>query len=458
MNKYSGLILVFYTTLLSASQITIVGCGYVGLTLAALLADAGHAITCVDIDAHKIAALRQQQLPIYEPGLYELLFNRDKKRDIHFTTAFDTIDDSDMHYICVPTPINEYGGCDCSYVRTACAAIINTRRNVDTPLMLVIKSTVVPGTVRMLQDEFKASSRNVHFVYNPEFMREGSALHDMRLRNPIVLGAESEYALCQVEQVLTTCLSAPTAVIKTNFETAELIKYSWNTFSALRIAYVNELACVCRSLGADVMSVVHGLALSEELLPTKQLKPGPGYGGSCLPKDTTAFAHMLTNLGFNTTIAHRAIESNYYHKQRVVSDIISMLETKSQTKLASDSNTVTLLGLAFKANTNDIRYSIALDIIPRLLAQGIRVKAYDPQAMPVMQLLHQDVEYCTSAYDAIIDTDCIVILTEWQEFKDLDLEILASWCRKKNIIDTRNLFNTHDLTKHGFRYLTMGTV
>ncbi len=433
-------------------RIAIVGCGYVGLTCAAILAHAGHTIRCIDTNHHKIDALAKGQLPFYEPGLQDLLFDTSINAAIEFTTHFHPAQCQDIYYICVPTPMNANGTCDCSYLYAAYDTILTTAP-AGQPLFICIKSTIPPGTMKTLVE--RAQKRNgatVDLLYNPEFMREGSALHDMRTRNPIVLGGQSHHALNVMKELLRSALPHACEIITTNFETAELIKYAWNSFSAIRIAYINELAQTCQTIGADIASVTHALACSERLLHTKDLKPGPGFGGSCLPKDTSAFARVLSRHGLETTLVHRAIESNICHKKWILRTISDLIES------TKNPQTITLLGLSFKANTNDIRNSVALEIIPLLLERGVHVKVYDPKAMPPVQLLFANIEYCTDAYDAVQDSDAILVLTEWQEFKELDMAHIASACRKKRIIDTRNLYPPAILQQYNFEYVTMGSL
>lgn len=434
------------------ARITIIGCGYVGLTCAAILAHAGHTIRCIDTDHHKIDALAQCQLPFYEPGLHELLFDTTQNGSIEFMTSLNYPQSPDIYYICVPTPMNSDGSCDRSYLYAAYDTVLATA-GADEPLFICIKSTVPPGTMKTLVD--RSQLRNgapIDLLYNPEFMREGSALQDMRTRNPIVLGAQSQHALNMMKKLLQCALPDTREIITTNFETAELIKYSWNSFSAIRIAYINELAQMCQTIGADIAPVTHALACSERLLHTKDLKPGPGFGGSCLPKDTAAFAHVLSGNGLESTLVHRAIESNVCHKKWILRAISDFIEPTQSPQ------TITLLGLSFKANTDDIRNSVALDIIPLLLQRGVHIKAYDPKAMPAVQRVFANIEYCIDPYDAVQNSDGIIVLTEWQEFKELDLARIACACRKKRIIDTRNIYPPAILKDHDFEYITLGSL
>lgn len=445
---FLGILLWYHA--LPATHIAIIGCGYVGLTCCAVLAHQGNSITCIDTDSHKIELLTTATLPFYEPGLQERLFDVQTQSFVSYSTRMADAVAADIYYICVPTPINPDGSCNCSYLYQAYDTILKTIPS-HTVKIVCIKSTVPPGTM----DNLAARTPNhllVDLVYNPEFMREGSALNDMQTRNPIVIGGESCDAIAQIKTVLQNALPTIKDVIITNWKTAELIKYSWNSFSALRITYVNELANICRTIGADITLVTRALGCSEKLLPTADLKPGPGYGGSCLPKDTRAFAQVLNNHGFLETLVHQTIRSNEQHKKQLLQAIETILSSRQDIK------TVTLLGLAFKPNTDDIRNAIALDIIPLLTQYALSINAYDPKAMLHMYTQFPHVSYCATAYDAAKHSDLIIVLTEWDEFKALDLAHIAQICKTKHLIDTRNIFAPIDLKTFGFDYITMGSV
>ena len=434
------------------NQITIIGCGYVGLTMAALFSEVVPKIICFDINQEKINSLKYQKIPIFEPGLSELLFEANTSHHLIFTDNFLDAMQSNIFFICVPTPSDKNGHCDCTYLFKAFDNILDNC-DIDEEKIICVKSTVSPGTMEKLCGRLKKSNHNnIHLVYNPEFMREGSALYDVRHRNPVVLASKSQDALQTIEFMYLKMLSSTPYVnfIKTNFASAEMIKYAWNSFSAIRLAYVNELALLCRKLGADIYHIIRGLALSEELLSTKDLVPGPGYGGSCLPKDTRGFAKILEYNGFDESMVHQAIRSNTKHISHLIDDICSYLDDSIEAK------TVSLLGLSFKANTNDIRNSPALLIIDALQKKGITIKAFDPKAADEMRSVFPQITYCSCPYEAVTDADCIVILTEWDEIKHLDLGRMANICRQKILIDTRNLFDVQDLKKWEYTYINMG--
>ena len=441
---------IFLTNCLFAQQISIIGCGYVGLTMAAILSNCGHYVTCVDIDNNKIRELQNKQLSIYEPQLGDLLFNSSSSNLITFTADLRNALDVNIFYICVSTPSNSAGNCDCTFLNAAFKEVVKQCNDIDFKIICV-KSTVPPGTIRKLKDFLiKERKNNIHLVYNPEFMREGSAIQDIHKKNPIILGGESIEALDIIEDLYSAYINESTQIIKTTFETAEIIKYAWNSYSAIRITYVNELALLCRYFNADIDAVIKGFSLSEKLLPTNVIKPGPGYGGSCLPKDTLSFSKVLENNGFYSSMVHQVIISNINHQKKLVQDIFSLLPKPFENKVVS------ILGLSFKANTNDIRYSSAITVIKGLLGNGIEIKAYDPKAIPSMKKLFPSVSFFESPYEAVKNTDCIIVLTEWDEIKELDLNKIGLLCNHKILIDTRNIFKIENLRGNGFIYLNMG--
>lgn len=444
-----SIILLCLSFSLHGTQVTIIGCGYVGLTMAAILSHCGHTVKCVEIDTEKIAQLKNKKLYIYEPHMEDLLFS--KNNSLRFYSELKQAMDSEIVYICVATPTDAQGNCDCSMLYRVFNQIVSSCNEMDSKIICV-KSTVPPATMRELRElAAQAKKNNIHLVYNPEFMREGSAINDIYTNNPIVLAGDSLTALENVEKLYSFAHSN-IQVIKTTFEAAELIKYAWNAFSAIRVSFVNELACLCRAYGADVTTVIQGFALSEQLLPTHTIKPGPGYGGSCLPKDTVSLSKIMEKNGFSSSIVHQAIESNKNHKEKIIQNIFDLLGSSDEQK------TVAVLGLAFKAGTNDIRYAPALDIIAALVEKGITVQAYDPKAMGAMQVLYPQIQYCDSVYAAVKNADCIILLTEWDELKNLDLAVVAQLCKKKVLVDTRNICNTNMLKQHGFTYLNMGMI
>ena len=449
MKQQFYLLLLLFSSFLHATHVTIVGCGYVGLTMAGVLLKCGHSVVCVDINRKKIAQLKNKTLPIYEPQLKELLFADESK--ILFVNTLGQAADSEVFFICVATPTEMNGACDYSFLYAAFHEVLDECSKTGESKIVCVKSTVPPGTLRKLHDIIQEKNLPISLVYNPEFMREGSALEDVYNTNPIVLAGEFLDAVQRIEELYRPIMHSSLQIIKTNFETAELIKYGWNAFSALRIAYVNELALLCRAFDADISAVVQGLALSEGLLPTNALKPGPGYGGSCLPKDVLSFSKVVADQGIAHSIIHHIINSNNHHIGTVVQDIYRLLGKSRQKKI------ITLLGLSYKPCTDDIRNAPAIEIIKALSKRhDIRIHAYDPQAISNTRELFPDITYFDSPYQAMQDADCIVVLTEWDEIKKIDLDKVALLCNKKVIIDTRNIFDTATLKRTGFTYINMG--
>jgi UDPglucose 6-dehydrogenase len=440
-------ILLLCPTFLWSKNITIIGCGYTGLVLAGVLASNGHTISCIDIDEQKISLLKNKKLPIYEPGLHDLLFAPDN--NLFFS---DSLKDNpaEIYFICVPTPSTSQGHCDLSFLYHAFSHLIGHITTPE-PTIICIKSTVPPGTIRILQNLLIQEKKEfIHLIYNPEFMREGSAINDIYSSNPVVLGGESIEALSTVEALYTDFLTTNNNVIRASFETAEIIKYAWNAFSATRIAFVNELASLCRIYQADINKVIQGMALSTKLLPAASLQPGPGYGGSCLPKDATSLSKIMKDNGLFPSIISQAIQSNEEHKKRVIADIFSFLDTCNEQPI------VALLGLSFKEQTNDCRNAPSIDIIQALLDKNVTVNAYDPKATDTVKNLFPTIHYFESPYDAIANADCVVILNAWNEIKEIELSKVALLCRKKIIIDTKNILSPTLLKKYHFTYLNMG--
>lgn len=434
-------------------HITIIGTGYVGLISGAGLAACGHNVICVDIIQEKVEKLRQGIMPIYEPGLQEIVLDQMKGNRLTFTTdSKPAIAQADVIIIAVDTPMGEDGKAD---LRALTAVAKNIGANLEGFTVICTKSTVPIGTngvVRDLVASTNTSNAPFAIVSNPEFLREGSAISDLFERNPIVVGSDSVEAHQIMQAVYQPIIDQGADFIATNPASAEIIKYAWNTFLGVRIAYVNELADLCNAANADIFQVVYGMSLGEKVYPTKKLRPGPGIGGSCLPKDTQALVCKADDLGVDLQMVKAFISSNKKQKRNVVQHIYDLLDGSVEGK------TVTLLGLAFKANTDDIRYSTAIPVINKLLADGACVKAYDPAAMPNMQQLFPDVQYCNSVKEALANADAVALITEWDEFKKLDLTQVAKLVRNRNLFDGRNLWDPKVLKSLGFNYHNLGRV
>ncbi len=432
-------------------QIGVVGTGYVGLVTGAIFSHWGHEVICVDIDRKKVEQLQQGIIPIFEPGLTELLCSSSSGKSIEYSDDIKKIAGCSIVYICLGTPLDAKGYCDCSAIDSAIEQIIALS---PTPKWICIKSTVPPGTLRRLKQRLSDLKKgDIEIVFNPEFMRQGSALHDIFNKNPLVLGGELS-GVDKIEGLYQPLLNANPAiqVIKTTFETAELIKYGWNGFSALRITYFNELSRLCRDLSADISVLIKGVALSEELLPTKEIKPGCGYGGSCLPKDTKAFSRVLEEHAIYPSLIHQTIASNAAHIKELSSSVITALGNTPERKI------VTIVGLAFKANTDDIRDSPAIAIIEELQKQKVIVRAYDLFAIQKMKALFPEVDYFNSVYESLKNSDCMVVLTDSTEIKTMELSRIAKLMKRKTLVDLRNVFDPREAIENGFKIINVGRI
>ncbi len=445
MNNLLSCICFLVCNILCGQKITIIGAGQVGLVTATFFAHKGHTVFCVDTDEERIEKLKSNNVYLYEPGLQKLLFNC----GITFTTDLSDAKNTEFFFICVGTPTDSAGACDCSILRNAFYDLVALCDS-NSKKIICIKSTVPPGTMQSLKKYLLDHNKHtIGLIYNPEFMRTGSAIKDLKKNNPLVLGSECAQTVQEIEKLYNATFGPNIKTMKTNFETAEIIKYAWNSFSAIRIAYANELALLCRAFKGDIKQIMECLALSEQLLPTRNIKSGPGYGGSCLPKDAKAFSHVLDTIGLSSSMVHQAIRSNENHIERLTQNLLDLLGSFRRKKI------VTILGLSFKANTNDVRGSPAIPLIQTLTDRGVAIKAYDPKAIPNMKKIFPTIQYFNSPYEAIEDSDCIVVLTGWKEIKELDLEKVTRLCNKKLLIDTRDLFDRDLLEKYEFTYLKM---
>lgn len=438
--------------------IAVIGTGYVGLITGAGLADCGHHVICADIDTEKIAQLGQGIIPIFEPGVQELVTRNIGRGSLEFTSDVGSaIEQAEIVIIAVGTPMADDGHAD---LRALKAVVSTIGEHLNGYKIIVTKSTVPIGTHRLVSSMLEQAKPNAEFsvISNPEFLREGSAIRDFFECNPIVLGGYDESALEVMKNVYQPLLDQGAQLIMTQPASSETIKYAWNAFSATRIMYVNELAHLCNAVGADVFEVVKGMSMSEDLLPTRVLRPGPGLGGSCLPKDTNALVAMAQQYGVDLSIIKSVIAANECQKNLVV----DLLYPFFNGNIAG--RTVAILGLSFKANTDDIRYSAAITAIERLQNDNVFIKAYDPQAMANMQKLYPDIMYCDSMDQAVKDADAVLLLTEWGEFKNVDLahikELMTkpTMYRKPIIIDTRNIWDPHELEALGFNHANLGRI
>ena len=428
------------------SKVAVIGGGYVGLTTAACLADLGNHVTVVDIDKDKIAQLKRQQVPFYEPGLRELVERNSNAGRLHFTTSYmDAVPGAEYAIIAVSTPEGESGEADLSYVEAAATSIAD---HMDGPLVVVNKSTVPPLTGDMVSRVLK--KRNSHHaatvVSNPEFLREGSAIHDFMHPDRIVVGSHDPEAARKVAELYAS-LEAP-VLITPNIYTAEMVKYASNAFLATRISFINEIAMISERVGADAKLVAEGMGLDKRIGPA-YLDTGIGYGGSCLPKDVAALAALAERFDYHPGMLHAVMDINRDQRMLAIDKLRECLETLQE-------RVIGLLGLAFKPNTDDLREAPSLDIAKVLLAAGAQVRAFDPAAMERTRVLLPDVEYMADAYDLAAGADAIVIVTEWNEFRHLDMSRVKQLMRRPVIVDGRNIYDPSTMKGLGFTYRGIG--
>jgi UDPglucose 6-dehydrogenase len=427
-------------------QICVVGVGYVGLVTAACFADLGNKVIALDISKEKIDGLKRMEMPIYEPGLKELVERNVVAGRLTFTTSYqEGLDGTEFVFIAVGTPSGVDGEADLQYVAVAAETIAKEMRS---PLIIVNKSTVPVGTGDWVAEIVKAHQPDpVDFavVSCPEFLREGSAISDFMQPHRTVLGSLDVEAAEKVAQ-LHLPLRAP--IVITDLRTAEMIKYASNAFLATKISFINEIANICEALGADVKEVAVGMGYDKRIGPMF-LDAGLGYGGSCFPKDVKALAYMAAEKGRHPQLLNAVMEINNDRRPMAVTRLNEMLEGVS-------GKTVGLLGLSFKPNTDDMRDAPSIDIANALLAAGAKVRAYDPVAMGVASGMMPAVEMCSDPYTMSDGCDALMVVTEWNEFKQLDLERIGKLMKQRMIFDGRNIYDPEAMAKLGFCYRGLG--
>jgi len=430
-------------------RITIMGAGYVGLVSGACFADFGHHVTCVDKDARKIAALDQGCIPIYEPGLAELVAGNVRQQRLSFTGEPASIGAADAVFIAVGTPSRRGDGhADLSFVYQAVREIAPL---LAPSTVVVTKSTVPVGTgdeiERLLRD--LRPNAKISVASNPEFLREGAAIQDFKHPDRIVIGAEDAHARAVLTEIYRPLyLNAP-PIIHVSRRTAELIKYAANAFLATKITFINEIADLCEQVGADVQEVARGIGLDNRI-GGKFLHAGPGFGGSCFPKDTAALLKTAHDNGVAMRIVETVAAVNEQRKRAMARKVVAALDGSVRGR------TVAVLGLAFKPNTDDVRDSPAIPLITALHDLGATVRAYDPAGMEQAKPLLPDVHYCSSAYAAAEGADAVVIATEWEQFRALDLARLKNTMTRPVMIDLRNIYRLDEMKRAGFRYVAVG--
>lgn len=429
-------------------NICVVGTGYVGLTTGTCFADLGNNVVCLDVDAAKIAALLQGQMPIYEPGLSEMVKRNVDAGRLRFTTDYaEGMKSAEFVFIAVGTPTRDNSDhADLRYVRSAARSIAE---HISSPVTIINKSTVPIGTgdwVASIVGQSCPDGALFSVVSNPEFLREGVAILDFMQPDRVVLGSEDRSA---AERVASLYLALKSPIIITDLRTAEMIKYASNAFLATRISFINEMARICERLGADVKQVAVGMGYDKRIGPAF-LDAGLGFGGSCFPKDVRALAYMADQSGCHPQMLRAVLEINADQRTSVLDKLREALGGSLVGRR------VALLGLAFKENTDDMREAPSIDIAQGALAEGAQVVAYDPVATMTARPILPDVVFATSPYEAVQDADAVVVVTSWNEFKSLDMTRLAGSMRQKVMIDGRNLYMPEAMRALGFTYLGVG--
>jgi UDPglucose 6-dehydrogenase len=430
-------------------NICVIGTGYVGLVTGTCLAEFGMNLTCVDNDHSKIQALNNGCIPIFEPGLEDLIQRNVAQGRLRFTTGLkEAVTTSLVIFITVGTPPNEDGSSDLRHVDDVAREIA---QYMDGYKVVVLKSTVPIGTCRRVKEIIQAHQRRpVHFdiVSNPEFQREGSAIEDFMRPDRVTIGSESEQAVAIMQDIYSALYLNETPFVITNLETAEMIKYASNAFLATKISFINEIANLCEKVGADVHHVARAMGLDGRI-GRKFLHPGPGFGGACFPKDTRALATIAEETGEKLRVVSAVIEANDRQKLRMVEKIQEMVG-------GVEGKTIGVLGLSFKPNTDDIRESAAIVIIEKLQELGAKVKTYDPAAMETAKSVLKGVEFCSDPYKTARDCDALVLMTEWNEFRRLDFDRLRKDLKSPVFVDLRNVYDVSQMKEMGFKYCGVG--
>lgn len=427
-----------------------IGTGYVGLVSGACFADFGHDVTCVDLNVTRIENLKSGIIPIFEPGLEDVVHHNARDGRLSFSTeSREAVAAADVVFIGVGTPERkDNGNADLTYVYQAAREIA---RQMNGYTVIVTKSTVPVGTGDEIETIVRGERPGAEFsvVSNPEFLREGAAIHDFKLPDRIVVGVEDERAREVMSEVYRPLFINQAPIMFTGRRTAELIKYAANAFLATKISFINEMADLCEKAGANVQEVARGIGLDNRI-GTKFLHAGPGYGGSCFPKDTMALIRTAEALGSPLTIVDAVARANTNRKRVMADRVISACQGSVQGK------TIGVLGLAFKPKTDDMREAPSIDLIECLLTQGAKVKAFDPEAVEQARKVMSEVVFCDSAYACLDGSDAAVLMTEWEEFRALDLDRMLRTMKSPVMVDLRNVYRPEVMRKKGFSYTSVG--
>ena len=428
-------------------KISVIGCGYVGLVSGFCFADSGHKVTCIDNSDKKIELLKDNKVPIYEPGLKELLLKNLENNNLNFELNInENIKDSEIVLIAVGTPTGENGDADLTFVHQ-CAKEISEFISPNT--QIIIKSTVPVGTCDEVEDIIKENCLHSEFsvISNPEFLREGNAINDFINPDRIVIGTDDQTSREIMINLYKNIINED-KILFTSRRSSELIKYASNSMLAMRIIFINEIADLCEKIGTNVTDIAKGIGLDKRIGP-HFLEPGPGFGGSCFPKDARALIESGKKYGAPQTLLESVILGNENRKKNISKKILDKLDKQSE-------NEIGILGVTFKAKTDDMRESPSLVIIPNLQENGMNISVYDPEGEKEASKILKDVNWKKSAYEAAENVDCLVILTDWEEFKNLDLDKLKNSMKRPLIYDFRNIFDPDMMTELGFEYFSIG--
>ena len=425
-------------------KISVIGCGYVGLVSAACFADAGHDVTCIDNDAEKLNMLKENQVPIFEPGLQELI---SKNKSLEFSLNIsEDIASSKIIMVAVGTPSLDSGEADLTQLYRCVEEISHF---ISSGTLVIIKSTVPVGTCdeveKLISD--KSEHNDFEVISNPEFLREGNAIHDFVNPDRIVIGLNGESNKESIIELYSNIVSED-KLLFTSRRSSELIKYASNSMLAMRIIFINEIADLCEKIGADVSDVAKGIGLDKRIGPYF-LEAGPGFGGSCFPKDIKALIETGKNFDSPQTLLESVIVGNEKRKKNISKKILDLLDIKKE-------NNVGILGVTFKAETDDMREAPSLTVIPDLIKAGLNISVYDPEGQNEASKLITDVEWKKSAYEVADNSNCLVILTDWQEFKEIDLKKLYDSMQRPLIYDFRNIYDPDIMKELGFEYFSVG--
>ena len=430
-------------------HIAVIGTGYVGLVTGACFADFGMRVTCVDKDEDKITSINAGRMPIYEPGLDALVAKGVREGRLEFSTDVrGTVAQSLVVFLAVGTPPSGDGSADMSQIDEVAYEIAKALNGYK---VIVTKSTVPVGAasrIKKIIEENKATPSRFSVAANPEFLREGAAINDFMRPDRVVIGCTDDEAVAILKDIYRPLYLLETPFVITTPESAEMIKYASNAFLATKVSFINEISGLCELLGADVHDVAKGMGMDVRI-GSKFLHPGPGFGGSCFPKDAQALVALGRSVNYDVRIVAAALRVNECQKDSIIDRIRRLLPRL-------DGKTIAILGLAFKPETDDIREAPSIRIIGDLLEAGAGIRAYDPAAMESARRLLTDVEYCEDEYEAARGSDGLVVVTEWNQFRRLDMDRLKQLMREPNIIDLRNLYEPETMRSAGFKYLAMG--